>query len=66
MHKWHVGWPRKCLRMLGSNQAIKQKEYEHPHKGLKSTIHDIRWSLPKLVSTTLMVAYHCYYEKISW
>lgn len=66
MHKWHVGWPRKFLRMLGSNQAIKQEEDEHPHKGLKSTIHDIRWSLPEMVSTTLMVAYHCYYEQISW
>jgi hypothetical protein len=52
--------------MLGSNQAIKQEEDEHPHKGLKSTIHDIRWSLPEMVSTTLMVAYHCYYEQISW
>jgi hypothetical protein len=52
--------------MLGSNQAIKQEEDEHPHKGLKSTIHDIRSSLTKMVSITLMVAYHCYYEKISW
>jgi hypothetical protein len=33
--------------MLGSNQAIKHNGDEHPHKGLKSTIHDIRWSLPK-------------------
>lgn len=43
MHKWHVGWPRKFLRVLGSNQAIKQEKDEHPHKGLKSTIHDIPW-----------------------
>ncbi len=35
MHKWHVGWPIKFLRMLGSNQAIKQEEDEHPHKALK-------------------------------
>jgi hypothetical protein len=49
--------------MLGSNQTIKQEEDEHPYKGLKSTIHDIRWSLPKMVSTTFMVTYHFYYEK---